>query len=319
MKATLSQPAPAEVFFKGRPDDPRLGDWVKSSEPNQAVQSDRKGFVLFGYPDDLGVRLNKGRAGAKDGPNSIRKHLYKMARPEGWGGIELLDWGNIEITDDIVENHARAEKLAKLASEKGFTGIFLGGGHDYAAPSFLGATSGTAAGAKWGLINIDPHLDVRPWENKLPHSGTPFRTILESGKLAGENFVEFGARTSRNSSAHWKYCQEKQVQIDTWETIRVNEKRPAELFGHRLWQLATKTQRIGVTFDMDACFETEGVSAPAVVGFSAWEMIEMAGVAGRCAEVRYIEVAEVAPALEGAERSSRIAAEIIHAFLSARG
>lgn len=318
MKPRVSVPAPAEVFFKGRPDDTRVGDFVRAVDPEQSVRSTKAGLVLIGYPDDTGVKLNRGRPGAKAGPDSIRKHFYKMAVPANWASIELWDWGNIEPSDDILETHRRAERIAKLCTEKGFAGIFLGGGHDFAAPTFLGCVSGTAAQAKWGLINVDPHLDVRPWENKLPHSGTPFRTLLDSGKLVGENFVEFGARESRNSASHWKYCEEKSVQIDPWENIQVHEKRPSELFGYRLWQLQSKTQKLGTTFDMDACSDAEGTSAAPVLGFSAWQMVEMAAVAGRCSEVQYLEIAETAPPLDASERSSRIAAEMIHAFMSAR-
>lgn len=320
MTVNLSIPAASNLFFKGRPGDPRVGDFVRATAPEASVRSHDHAFVLIGYPDDHGVRLNRGRTGAALGPDSIRRHLYKMAVPAvtSWDAVEFFDWGNIPVSDDILHTHAHAEKLAKLCIEKGFTGIFLGGGHDFAAPSFLGAVSGGASHLKWGLMNVDPHLDVRPWENNLPHSGTPFRTILDSGKLAGENFVEFGARESRNAREHWNYCISKNVAIDTWESIQVGQKRPSELFGYRLWELQSRAKRLAVTFDMDACADCEGTSAAPVLGFSAWQMVEMAGVSGRCREVSYIEIAEVAPSLESSERSSRIAAEMIHAFICGR-
>jgi len=46
--------------------------------------------------------------------------------------------------------------------------------------------------------------------------------------------------------------------------------------------------------------------------------VEMAEVAGKLSEVKYFEIAEVAPKLEPAERSSRIAAEMIFRFAYAR-
>lgn len=313
---------PTDLFFKGRPEDPRLGEWVRRESPAQTKPVDAKArgktFVLLGYPDDLGVLYNQGRVGASAGPDSIRKHLYKMTLPadKDWSSIICLDWGNLGTTDDILENHRQAEALSRRCAELGLVGIFLGGGHDYAAPSFLGAAS--ASKDRWGLINVDPHLDVRPLENNLPNSGTAFRTLLESGRLSADALYQFGARPNRNSRSNWSYCTDRQVAIDTWESIQVHEKRPSELFGHRLWQLQSRTKRIGVTFDMDACSEAEGTSAAPVLGFSAWQMVDMAGVAGRCLEVGYLEIAEVNPLIETADRASRIAAEMIYAFVSAR-
>lgn len=311
-------PTDPNLFFRGREGDPRLGELAKPTAPDKTAISKKYPFALIGFPDDIGVRLNRGRVGAKLGPDSIRKHLYKMTPPANadWSEVELFDWGNIKVTDSIEENHLHAQVIVKLCMEKKITGIFLGGGHDYAEPCFKGAQLGS--NKKWGIINVDPHLDARPLENRLPHSGTAFRQLLDCGMLKGENLVQFGARANRNSKAHWDYCLEKKALIDTWETIQVNEKRACELFGHRLWQLQSKALNLGVTFDMDACAEAEGTSAAPVLGFSAWEMVELAGVAGRCSEVGYIEIAEVAPDLEKTERSSRIAAEMIHAFISAR-
>jgi formiminoglutamase len=318
MKAHLSTPASSELFFKGRPGDTRLGDWVKVTDPAASVRSQKNSFAVCGYPDDLGVRLNLGRPGASQGPDSIRRHFYRMNVPGDWTQAEVLDWGNIEPTDSIMENHRRAEQLAKNCLEKGFTGIFLGGGHDFAAPSFLGSVAGSGPNHSWGLISVDPHLDVRPLENNLPHSGTAFRILLNSGKLKPGAFVEFGARTARNSSTHWQYCTDLGVHIDTWESMQNQTQRPSELFFDRLLKLKKQSAKLAVSFDMDACCETEGVSAPAVLGFSASDMVEMASRAGSLAEVQYLEISEVSPLLEANERSSRIAAEMIHAFVSAR-
>jgi formiminoglutamase len=307
----------SSLLFKGRSGDTRLGEWVLPVEqlpsPNKEMT-----FVIFGCADDKGVVLNRGRGGANLGPDGIRKHFYKMALPMdgSWKkGVRLLDFGNLIPSQDILITHQRAEEIARKISETGFTAVFLGGGHDFAAPVFRGMLGHHKETA---LINVDPHLDVREWENGMPHSGTPFRELLESKVLKGSSFVEFGARGNRNSEAHYKYCKDRGVDVLTYELLRQKKETSAQLFQRSLKKLASKAKHVAVTLDMDACRDAEGTSAAPVVGFTAEEMIGFAATAGTEKRVRYLEIAEIAPALDPSDRSSRIAAEILFAFLYSR-
>ena len=315
---------PSELFFKGRPGDPRLGEWVKVRTELCVPKEKPESIVLLGTPDDTGVIKNLGRAGAKEGPNSIRKHLYKMAQPMDlrWETlIELTDVGNTPISKSIVETHAQAQKLVTQISAQGHTIITLGGGHDVAAPHIMGFVEGRKQinpREKTALINIDPHLDVRELEDGQPHSGTPFRQILESEAIAGESFVEFGARSNRNSRAHYDYVKKHNVLVMTWESLKVRPEPISEAFRHQLDRLARTHHSIAVTLDLDSCSEAEGMSAAPVIGFSAAELYTLASLAGSQPKVTFFEIAEVAPALDPYERSSRIAAELIYAFLRSR-
>lgn len=47
------------------PDDPRMGDILQSGDGGIVV--------LLGFPFDEGVHRNGGRAGAKGGPDALRK------------------------------------------------------------------------------------------------------------------------------------------------------------------------------------------------------------------------------------------------------
>lgn len=311
--------APKEVFFKGRPDDMRIGEWVKEIDsPPPASKKER--IVIYGCPDDLGVTLNRGRSGAKDGPSSIRKHFYKMTLPMDlpWEEkIELYDLGDIQVSGDIKKNHTNAEEIARALSEQDCTLIALGGGHDYAAPNFLGWTSGLKK-KKPGLINVDPHLDVRPLENGSPNSGTPFRVILDSKSISGKQFIEFGTRANRNARSHYEYCRSHKVQIEQWEDLPADTAGLTAAFKKSLKKLSLKHSPLAVTIDMDSCSEAEGMSAAPVLGFSAHQLAAFSRTAGFERRVRYLELAETAPSLEQAERSSRVAAEVLYAFLYAR-
>lgn len=313
----LLSPVEPELFFQGRPGDPRIGEWV-SPETQFTRARSKTDVVILGLPDDEGVALNRGRRGAKEGPDTIRRHLYRMAQPMDlqWEKhLRLWDWGNVIPGDSLEETHERALEATNLAAQSGAVLIALGGGHDFAAPNFAGFSQGL--GGKMGLINIDPHLDVRPLDDG-PHSGTPFRVLLDGGLLSGPGFVEFGIRANRNARLQYQYCREKKVTIVTLEQIRGRSTSVVQQFKSQLTRLKKGRSHLGVTLDMDCCSDAEGTSAAPVLGFSAWELYEIAQAAGANSAVKYLEIAEVAPPLDTNDRSARIAAEVIYGFLRAR-
>lgn len=304
-----------------------MGEWVnRCAGPLTAKpQSCRIGVTLLGSPDDLGVRLNGGRAGAKSGPSAIRKHLFKMTPPVDYDwerSVELFDGGDTPVSTDILKTHADAKSRARQFAQRSHALILLGGGHDFAAPHFTGFLEGWIARGgpvpRPGLINIDPHLDVRELKDGRPTSGTPFREILEGPYLAGKNFVQFGYRRNRNARAHLRYCQEREVNLISYEAIRAHKSAVSSAFERALSRLQRRCTVVGITLDMDCCPDTEGTSAAPVVGFSAEELCTFTAIAGGAAKVAYFEIAEVAPTLETGDRSARIAAEVIYNFLDAR-
>lgn len=319
MKTTLP---PEQVFFKGRPGDPRLGEWAKTIAIEELHGSKQPSIVLIGAPDDTGVKLNRGRPGAKDGPDAIRSAFYKFAWPLSprFDRFRWLDAGNIHVSDQILITHERAFNAASMIAACGATVIALGGGHDFAAPHILGTFSGlreSKRAKKFGVINVDPHLDVREFENGLPHSGTPFRQILESGMVSGPNLIQFGARNGRNARAHFEFCKTKKVKVREFGGLR-GKGSIINQFKSELAALSKRCEAVALTIDMDSCADMEGVSAAPVIGFSAWELCQMAELAGANRKVAILELAEVAPSLDPTGRSARIAAEVLFHFLLGR-
>jgi len=322
-------PTRSNLLFKGRPGDVRLGELAQCTAvlSDFAADQPKRCLVIYGCPDDLGVTANRGRAGAASGPDGIRAAWYKMTPPLAWDEqTVLIDLGNIPVSNHITENHQAAYKVAKEIAERSFTTVALGGGHDYAAPNILGWAEGRlqrfkAAKPKrtkpaLGLINVDPHLDVRELENGQPHSGTPFRQVLESGLILGKYFVEFGARDGRNAKSHFAYCQNQNVRVRLFDDIRTGS--AVTKFKSELAFLEKNTDAVALTIDMDSCCELEGVSAAPVIGFSAWELCQFAFIAGLSKKISFLELAETAPSLDPTGRSARVAAEVLFYFLKGR-
>ncbi|NDC25515.1 MAG: hypothetical protein EB078_10305 [Proteobacteria bacterium] len=315
-------PVSEQLLFAGRPGDLRLGQWVQTELPGPAAQATPH-TVIFGCPDDTGVVLNRGRGGASQGPQEIRRAFYKMTLPMNthWNDFQLVDAGDIDVTSDILKTHQQAFEASKMLTQIAHTVIVLGGGHDFAAPAFSGFMDGCLERNRqetFALINIDPHLDVRELESGKPHSGTPFRQLLERQVLQPQRFVEFGCRENRNSLVHYEYCQSLGVRLLPLEHLRSQAVPTAQVFQNQLNTLARESNTIGITLDMDSCYEVTGTSAAPAVGFSIRELFEMALAAGRERKVRYFEIAEVAPNLDPSGKTALAAAEILYGFLSGR-
>src|SRR5437764_9148875 len=84
------------------PDDPRLGNLLGTDTTPDAAR-----VVLVGFPTDDGVRRNGGRPGAAQGPEAIRRALWKLTPDaEQFDAFcELLrqtaDLGDIAVTGDL--------------------------------------------------------------------------------------------------------------------------------------------------------------------------------------------------------------------------
>ncbi len=206
----LDPAAPPETTR--RPDDPRLGECVTFwREGMPELWAGRP--VLVGFPQDEGVRRNRGRPGAADAPAAIRHWLYRLTPWDAihnadLAALDLLDVGDVRIVGDLEESQqALAEVIAALLTADAMP-IVLGGGHETAYGHYLGYVR---AGRQTAIINFDAHLDVRPLLDGRGHSGSPFRQALEhpSQPLRGDRYVVLGAQPHAVSREHQLYVRNK--------------------------------------------------------------------------------------------------------------
>jgi len=134
--------------------------------------------AIIGFECEEGVRRNQGRLGAANAPNAIRQALASLP----WRtaeGHRLVDAGNVTCSNDKLEEAQAA--LGCAVSDlfaKSATPIILGGGHETLYGHYLGVRQHIGSDASLGIINIDAHFDLRPYDTQ-PSSGTMFRQIVE--------------------------------------------------------------------------------------------------------------------------------------------
>ena len=139
----------------------------------------RQGVGLLGYAVDKGVELNKGRLGAKEGPDAIKKAFANLPV---LSDCKIYDYGNVEHDHNHLEDTQKefAQYVATSIQRHKQT-FLLGGGHDIAYAQYLGIRE-VYPDASLGIINIDAHFDTRAESQST--SGTSFRQILDQDNQA---------------------------------------------------------------------------------------------------------------------------------------
>jgi formiminoglutamase len=167
--------------------------------------------VLIGFPQDEGVRRAGGRVGAGEAPREIRRFLYRLTPWEATTDVDLaseppLDAGNVVVEGTMQYSEEVLGRIVAELLKADAVPIVLGGGHETAFGHFLGNAK---ANRPVGVINIDAHLDLRPMNNGLGHSGSPFRQAMEHSpfRLLGANYVCIGAQPHGVSREHLHYAQ----------------------------------------------------------------------------------------------------------------
>lgn len=133
-------------------------------------------ICFLGFCSDVGVTRNLGRPGAVNGPDAIRKAMVNFA--VHFEDTRLTDGGNVIVSADKLEA-AQGELgnfVQRLLSSNSFP-ILLGGGHEIS----FGHAKGILDFYKdktVGVINIDPHFDLREYPQGA-HSGSWARQLFD--------------------------------------------------------------------------------------------------------------------------------------------
>lgn len=275
------------------------------------------GTALLGFASDEGVRRNKGRVGAADGPPALRQALASLAlqRP-----LPLYDAGDVVVANDDLEA-AQAEFGRHLAQclERGHFTVGLGGGHEIAYASFLGLQQALGADAHWrlGVLNIDPHFDLR--EAPQATSGTGFLQIARAQAQAGRPFhyAVVGVSETSNTRVLFDRASELGVQFLLDDDCRLDRIATVERF---VEQFIASVDHVYLTVDLDVLPASvgPGVSAPAALGTAPEVVQAVVEQLARSGKLLHADFAELCPRLDLDARTARTAARLIHRIVTTR-
>lgn len=303
--------------------DPRLGDLVRAL-PDSSVLPAAAGlrtFVIGGYPDDEGIRLNGGRPGASQAPAAIRKSLYKMTPAlQQPVDFDVFDFGDLDSTSgSLAERHDSGSRACHETLSRGARWIGLGGGHDYGFAEAKGFLEWSKSQTVRPLvINFDAHFDVRPTAKGLS-SGTPFFRMLEAG--FDLDFAELGIQSQCNSKAHLDWLTARGARVLTMDDVEASgeslETNAVRLLGD--WILRPRPTFLSVDIDAFSSAVAPGCSQSWATGFMPDQFFALFDLLLRRLDVRALGIYETSPPLDQDDRTSKLAALIAHRFIARGG
>lgn len=271
-----------------------------------------KDFVLHGFAVDEGVRRNKGRVGAKDAPDVIRKNMsnFPVISPE----FSLKDFGNITCGNGNLEHSQQqlAEKVA-VVLKKDAKSVVLGGGHEVTFAHYSGIRK-AFPDKRIGIINIDAHFDNREIDPNIgASSGTGFYQIAQEGEI---HSLHIGIQKNSNTLKLF----------DTAHQFRMKYILADELFFENLPNIYQKIDEFLAGVDvlyLTICMDVFNAAIAPGVSATAYN-----GIMADSAFMHYfkhilknekliaMDIAEVNPSLDIAERTARLAASLANEWFT---
>lgn len=295
----------------------KLGERIKCMNDNTSVEDVLKqtncNYVLFGIPEDIGVKANQGRSGADSAWFPFLSSFLNIQSNDFLTGENILLIGNFDFNDlkILIESNAatpdekleayrhavnaideEVENLVKLITHHKKIPIMIGGGHNNAYPAIKGAAKGLHKAemiqlAQINCINLDAHADYRPIEGR--HSGNAFRYADEDGFL--NKYCIIGL--------HENYLQQNVlmdivnnpfVDFITYEDIFINEKRNfIQAIAHATG--FTEDTYTGIELDLDS-LENTLTSALTPSGITALHARQYLNFVATDAKVAYLHICE---------------------------
>ncbi|GMT43425.1 MAG: formimidoylglutamase [bacterium] len=265
-----------------------------------------KGFCIIGFESDIGIEKNKGRIGAKEAPDTIRRHLSSL--PWYFDNINLYDAGNVVCKDSLENAQELLSNKVKDIFDAGLLPIIIGGGHETAFGSVIGFYKHFKDMPS--IINFDAHFDMRDYKDGAT-SGTSFKQIGDICREVNKNFRYccIGIQKSSNTQELFNRAANYGAKwIDT-EMIRFNEK--AALKKLDVFLNASDNIHLTICRDVFAQNAVFGVSAPQPFGLTTNEFLKFFYFVLKSGKVKSFDIAEVSPPLDVGDAASILTAHII--------
>ena len=303
-----------ESIWKGRfdGDEPiyhRLFQKVQLDQDYDAIS--KNAFAIHGFSVDEGVRRNKGRQGAKNAPDVIRRNMSNF--PVVQTNFNLFDFGNVYCENQNLE--ASQENLAQNVSEvlkREGKSIVIGGGHEVTFAHYSGVKK-AFPNKKIGIINFDAHFDNRiPEEGVGASSGTGFWQIAQEGPI---HSIHIGIQKNSNTLKLFDIANEYRMKYILADQLYF------ENVSNLITQIDQFLARVDVLY-LTICMDVfnaaiaPGVSALAYNGiFADPAFLFLYRHLLKLDKMVALDVAEVNPEYDQQERTARLAASLLNEWL----
>ena len=291
-------------------------DFIKSCEAK---------YVLFGIPEDIGVRANYGRPGAASAWEIAIKNIANIQHNRFCKGSQLIVLGQLDVCEamknvdqldfnDIDDRSKLSHLVTKIDKDVshiifnliklGKTPIIIGGGHNNSYGNIKGAA--LAKGKPINAINFDAHSDFRILEGR--HSGNGFSYAFEEGFL--KKYFIFGLHENYISKSVLDIIKkiEDRVRYNTYDSVNIRREKDFDTEMTNALEFVNN-DFFGLEIDLDA-IPNIASSAMTLSGYSIEQVRQFISFFAKNKNATYLHICEGAPDL-GEERNNHLIGKLI--------
>jgi len=273
--------------------------------------------AIVGAPFDDGVTH---RSGARFGPRAIRQATYNYGEyslqldVQPFEVLDVVDAGDANIVPSWLERgHAMIFRKVLEVTACGAIPIILGGDHSITWPA-VSAVAQARAPHSVGIVHFDAHADTAndDWGVLAGH-GTPMRRLIQSGAVAGRNFVQVGLRGYWPPPDVFAWMREQGMR---WHFMREIEELGAEAV---IAEALDGADCVYLSVDIDVLDPgmAPGTGTPEPGGLLTRELLRaVRRIVGKV-NLAGMDVVEVAPAYDTADITSMAAHRCVLEAISA--
>ena len=188
-------------YLSLRKGETKLGEKVTFLGTSEELSEKPAQFVIFGIPEDIGVRANHGKPGTSTAWEAFLGAFLNVQDNRFFDGGKILLLGEIDTSEEMQKAgnidvsdpnyHQKLGDLTEIVDKKvsavvkriisaGKIPVIIGGGHNNAYGNLKGASE--AFDNPVNALNIDAHTDLRTTDYR--HSGNGFSYALKNGFLS---------------------------------------------------------------------------------------------------------------------------------------
>lgn len=306
----------------------KLGEMILCNAENdfeKVLAETAAKYIIFGIPEDIGVKANLGKGGADSAWFSFLPAFLNIQSNDFLSGENIFIAGHFDFSDAIKLINVNAptdeerinayrslvsniddavEEVVKIITQNKKIPIIIGGGHNNAYPAIKGAGKGLYKAellelAQINCINLDAHMDYRPIEGR--HSGNAFRYAEEDGYL--NKYCVLGIHENYLQQNVWiDIVNNPFIDFISYEDIFIHEKRT---FIQAILHATTFTSDnfTGIELDLDS-IENILSSASTPCAINSLHARQYITFAATDSKVAYVHICEGATRLDNGETSS---------------
>jgi agmatinase len=278
--------------------------------------------AIVGAPYDEGT---SNRPGSRFGPNAIRASTYHSGSVNSLQlGIQPFEWLDVVDAGDAPVVPSRPDRAHEVIRRKvaavlacGTLPIVLGGDHSITYPA-ASAVAESVAPRSMGIVHFDAHADTAAttWGSLRSH-GTPMRRLIESGAVAGRNFVQVGLHGywPPPETLEWMRANELRSHFMT----EIEERGAEAVVADAIAEALDGPEVVYLSIDIDVIDPgmAPGTGTPEPGGMLTREVLRAIRQVVAAVELVGMDVVEVAPAYDVSDITAAAANRCVMEAISA--